>query len=111
MSNKENYDISLSNNSSLLKETELVEVKTNNLKKGQSGYSQLINESEISTSSELLEIENNKNDMVNNKINHEIFFQEEINYRKGNLQTFFYDMNGVPKIVIGPDCKYIYYLI
>ena len=78
MSNKENYDISLSNNSSLLKETELVEVKTNNLKKGQSGYSQLINESEISTSSELLEIENNKNDIVNNKINHEIFFQEEI---------------------------------
>lgn len=111
MSNNENYDISLSNNSSLLKETELVEVKTNNLKKGQSGYSQLINESEISTSSELLEIENNKNDIVNNKINHEIFFQEEINYRKGNLQTFFYDMNGVPKIVIGPDCKYIYYLI
>jgi len=39
------------------------------------------------------------------------FVQEEINYRKGNLQTFFYDMNGVPKIVIGPDCKYIYYLI
>ena len=67
MSNNGNYDISLSNNSSLLKETELVEVKTNNLKKGQSGYSQLINESEISTSSELLEIENNKNDIVKNK--------------------------------------------
>ena len=38
MSKNGNYDISLSNNSSLLKETELVEVNTNNLKKGKSGY-------------------------------------------------------------------------
>ena len=104
MSKNENYDISLSDNSSLLKETELVEVNTKNLKEGKSGYSQLINENEISTSSELLEIENNKNN-TDNKINHEIFFQEEINYRKGNLQTFYYDINGSPKIVIGPDCK------
>ena len=44
---------------------------------------------------------------TNDKITHEIFFQEEINYRKGNLHTFFYDINGVPQIVIGPDCKYI----
>ena len=24
---------------------------------------------------------------------------------KGNLHLFFYDKNGVPRIVIGPDCK------
>ena len=24
---------------------------------------------------------------------------------KGNLYLFFYDKNGVPRIVIGPDCK------
>ena len=113
MSKNENYDISLSNNPSLTKETELIEIHTKNLKKGKgkSGYSQLINESEISTSSELLEKEKEKNDNLYNNITHEIFFQEEINYRKGNLFTYLYDNNGVPKIVIGPDCKYIKYFI
>ena len=111
MSKNDSNDISLQKDSSLTKETELVEVDTKNLHKGISGYSKLINENEISTSSELLEIENknNKNNDINtnDKITHEIFFQEEINYRKGNLHTFFYDINGVPQIVIGPDCKYI----
>ena len=111
MSKNDINDISLQKDSTLTKETELVEVDTKNLKKGISGYSKLINENEISTSSELLEIENknNKNNALNtsDKITHEIFFQEEINYRKGNLHTFFYDINGVPQIVIGPDCKYI----
>ena len=111
MSKNDINDISLQKDSPLTKETELVEVDTKNLKKGISGYSKLINENEISTSSELLEIENknNKNNDINSndKITHEIFFQEEINYRKGNLHTFFYDINGVPQIVIGPDCKYI----
>ena len=111
MSKNDINDISLQKDSPLTKETELVEVDTKNLKKGISGYSKLINENEISTSSELLEIENknNKNNALNtnDKITHEIFFQEEINYRKGNLHTFFYDINGVPQIVIGPDCKYI----
>ena len=111
MSKNDSNDISLQKDSPLTKETELVEVDTKNLKKGISGYSKLINENEISTSSELLEIENknNKNNDINSndKITHEIFFQEEINYRKGNLHTFFYDINGVPQIVIGPDCKYI----
>ena len=111
MSKNDINDISLQKDSPLTKETELVEVDTKNLKKGISGYSKLINENEISTSSELLEIENknNKNNSLNSndKITHEIFFQEEINYRKGNLHTFFYDINGVPQIVIGPDCKYI----
>ena len=110
MSKNDINDISLQKDSPLTKETELVEVDTKNLKKGISGYSKLINENEISTSSELLEIENknNKNNDINSndKITHEIFFQEEINYRKGNLHTFFYDINGVPQIVIGPDCKY-----
>ena len=111
MSKNDINDISLQKDSPLTKETELVEVDTKNLKKGISGYSKLINENEISTSSELLEIENknNKNNDINtnDKITHEIFFQEEINYRKGNMHTFFYDINGVPQIVIGPDCKYI----
>ena len=111
MSKNDINDISLQKDSPLTKETELVEVDTKNLKKGISGYSKLINENEISTSSELLEIENknNKNNALNtsDKITHEIFFQEEINYRKGNMHTFFYDINGVPQIVIGPDCKYI----
>ena len=111
MSKNDINDISLQKDSTLTKETELVEVDTKNLKKGISGYSKLINENEISTSSELLEIENknNKNNALNtsDKITHEIFFQEEINYRKGNMHTFFYDINGVPQIVIGPDCKYI----
>ena len=111
MSKNENYDISLENNSSINKETELVEIDTKNLKKGKAGYSQLINENEISTSSESLEIENNNIKKDNNKISHEIFFQEEINFRKGNLFTYFYDINGIPKIVIGPDCKNIIYLI
>jgi len=111
MSKNDINDISLQKDSPLTKGTELVEVDTKNLKKGISGYSKLINENEISTSSELLEIENknNKNNDINtnDKITHEIFFQEEINYRKGNMHTFFYDINGVPQIVIGPDCKYI----
>jgi len=29
-------------------------------------------------------------------------------YRKGKLHTFFYDKNGNPRIVIGPDCKYVF---
>ena len=112
MSKNENYDISLSNNSNLMKETELVELDSNHLKKGSSGYSQLINENEISTSSELLEIENDNNEdgNINKKLSHEIFFQEEINYRKGNLHTFLYDINGNPKIVIGPDWGYALFL-
>ena len=113
MSKNESYDISLQKDTPLTKETELIEVDTKNLKKGISGYSELINENEMSISSESLKNENknNKNNKNNDnktddKITHEIFFQEEIKYRKGNLYTFFYDINGVPKIVIGPDCKY-----
>jgi len=103
MSNNENYDIS-TNNTEYLKETELVEVNPNNLTGKNSGYAPL-SENEISTSSEILEMHNNEKSN-NNKIDNQIFFEEKINYRKGNMHTFFYDINGHPKIVIGPDCKY-----
>ena len=81
----------LTNNSNIIKETELIEMKNSE------GYSQLSkNEASISTStsSELLEINNNN----------------KIKYRKGNLYTFLYDEKGIPKIVIGPDWGYSLFL-
>ena len=108
MSKNENYDIS-TKNEGYMKETELVEVNPKNLTGKDSGYT-IINENEISTSSELLNINNNNENNNNNKIDNNIFFEETINYRKGNMHTFFYDINGHPKIVIGPDCKF-YFLI
>jgi hypothetical protein len=104
MSKNENYDIS-TNNQEYMKETELVEVNPKNLTGKDSGYTK-ISENEISTSSELLNINNNENNNINNKVDNHIFFEETINYRKGNMHTFFYDLNGHPKIVIGPDCKF-----
>ena len=108
MSKNEIYDIS-TNNEGYMKQTELVEVNPDNLTGKDSGYTK-INENEISTSSEILNI-NNKENNNNNKIDNNIFFEETINYRKGNMHTFFYDINGHPKIVIGPDCKFIFNLI
>ena len=106
MSKNENYDIS-TNNEGFMRETELIDVNPKNLTEKNSGYTK-INENEISTSSELLNINNNK-EINNNKIDNNIFFEETINYRKGNMHTFFYDINGHPKIVIGPDCKFYFF--
>ena len=102
MSKNENYDIS-TNDIEIKKETELIEINPKNLTGKDSGYTPL-SESEISTSSELLETNNGKQNVKNN----EIFFKDKIKYRKGNLFTFFYNSNGIPRIAIGPDCKFIY---
>ena len=102
MSKNENYDIS-TNEIEIKKETELIEINPKKLTGKNSGYTQL-SESEITTSSELLETNKEKTSDESN----EIFFSEKIKYRKGNLFTFFYDRNGIPRIVIGPDCKFIY---
>ena len=116
-SNIQNYDISASNGNEC-NETELVDVKNSNLTNKDSGYSQLnSNENETTISTEYEENNDNNEDfndlkqqfnnsrIINNPLvvkNEQI---KEIKYRKGNLHIFCYDKNGVPKIVIGPDCK------
>ena len=114
-----NYDISLENKK-ISNETELVEVNNNHIINKDSGYSHLNNneneETIISTEfaenvdysidlSELKERFNNS-EIINNPLVVKKISNNEIKYRKGNLFTFFYDSNGIPKIVIGPDCKY-----
>jgi hypothetical protein len=116
-SNNKNFDISLENNKGS-HETELVEVNPNNLTGKESGYSYLNNnESEGTISTEFAENNDNSEDFTelkeqfNNsvKIKNPLVVkkesQKEIKYRKGRLHTFFYDKRGVPKIVLGPDCK------
>ena len=117
-SNNQNFDISLENNK-ISNETELVEVNNNQLINKDSGYSHLnSNENEeaiISTeyaestenSADLSELKEqfNNSGIINNPLVVKKISKREIKYRKGNLFTFFYDNNGIPKIVIGPDCK------
>ena len=120
-SNTQNYDISYKKKSET-NETEMVEVNSNNIKGKDSGYSHLNineneNENENSISTEYLE--NNDNEDFNDLkeqfndstiINNPLVKQNEnikqIKYRKGNLHTFFYNNKGIPRIVIGPDCKF-----
>ena len=47
----------------------------------------------------------NNSKIINNPLVVKNEKTKEIKYRKGNLYTFFYDKKGIPKIVIGPDCK------
>lgn len=108
MLNNENKNRTLTNKLGL-KETELIDMNRNDIKNINSGYSK-IQENEISTSSKLLEIneDNDNNDKDNNIsgiITNSMYYDGEIKYRTGNLYTFFYDEKGIPKIVIGPDCK------
>ena len=108
MLNNENKNRTLTNKLGL-KETELIDMNRNDTKNINSGYSK-IQENEISTSSKLLEIneDNDNNDKDNNIsgiITNSMYYDGEIKYRTGNLYTFFYDEKGIPKIVIGPDCK------
>ena len=108
MLNNENKNRTLTNKLGL-KETELIDMNRKDIKNINSGYSK-IQENEISTSSKLLEIneDNDNNDKDNNIsgiITNSMYYDGEIKYRTGNLYTFFYDEKGIPKIVIGPDCK------
>ena len=108
MVNNEDKNRTLTNKLGL-KETELIDMNRNDIKNINSGYSK-IQENEISTSSKLLEIneDNDNNDKDNNIsgiITNSMYYDGEIKYRTGNLYTFFYDEKGIPKIVIGPDCK------
>ena len=109
-SNIQSFDISLNNNTEV-NETELVEVNPNNLTGKNSGYENLNNnENELPLNFESNEVfselrdESNKSAIINNPL-----IQKnkliDIKYRRGNLHTYFYDKNGIPKIVIGPDCK------
>ena len=116
-SKNQSYDISSTNNNAI-NETELVEVNPNNLTGKDSGYSTLnSNENEIASSTEYTE--NNdinedfkelKEQFNNSKIINNPLMNNEsgkkIKYRKGNLHTFLYDENGIPRIVIGPDWGY-----
>ena len=98
----QNYDISLSNNDDS-NQTELVNVKNNN------------SNSELTSSTEYEENNDNSEDftelkhqfnnsvVVSNPLVKKKETKKKIKYRKGNLHTFFYDENGLPRIVIGPD--------
>ena len=117
-SNNPNYDISYNNNLES-NETEMVEVNQNKLIGKSSGYSHLNNnENETSISTEYIENNDNSEDfndlkeqfndstIINNPLVKQKENNKQIKYRKGNLYTFFYNNKGIPKIVIGPDCKY-----
>ncbi len=108
ISNSQNYDI-LSSSSNQLNETELVEVNPKNLTGKNSGYSNLNsneNETEFEENNEDykdIKEQFNKSTIINNPL-----IKKDsgiIKFRKGNLHICFYDENGIPKIVIGPDCK------
>lgn len=115
MSSNKNISFSDKND---FKETEMVEVNPKNLIGKDSGYSHLnINENETTISEEYLESDNNddfselkkqfnNSTLINNPLVKQEEPKKEIKYRKGNLYTFFYNNKGIPKIVIGPDCKY-----
>lgn len=118
-SNNQNYDISLNNNNNNneVQETELVEVNTNNSSDKKSGYSFLDN-SENTSSTEYVENNDNIDDftelkkqfnnskVISNPLVKKSSPKQKIKYRKGNLHTFLYDENGIPRIVIGPDWGY-----
>ena len=110
----QNYDISLTDNNES-KETELVVVNPKNLTDKESGYSHLNNNENETISTEFGENIDNTDDyndlkeqFNNSKIINKPLVKDsekKIKYRKGKLHTFFYDSNGIPLIVIGPDCK------
>ena len=109
ISSNQNKDISLSNNNT--KFTELVEVNSND----NTEYINL-NNSGITSTSEHTDINDDedfkklKEQFNNTLIKDKTLTKEKtIKYRKGNLHTFLYDNKGNPRIVIGPDCKNIYF--
>ena len=119
-----NYDISIENKK-ISNETELVEVNVDYIINKDYGYSHLnINENEetiistesaenVDSSKDLSDLKEqfNNSEIINNPLVVKKISKSEIKYRKGNLFIFFYDSNGRPKIVIGPDCKYFLIII
>ena len=119
-----NYDISIENKK-ISNETELVEVNVDYIINKDYGYSHLnINENEetiistesaenVDSSKDLSDLKEqfNNSEIINNPLVVKKISKSEIKYRKGNLFIFFYDRNGRPKIVIGPDCKYFLIII
>ena len=64
-------------------------------------------ETSISSQSKFSEI----NTIQEQKNNKNKFKYIEHYFDKGNVLKYFYDKNGIPKIVIGPHCKKKYYYI
>ena len=115
ISNENNFDISLSKED--CPQTELITVNLNSSIDKQNDYSNINNE--IASSTELGENyddedSNRLKEQFNNPIVNDKSILEKnqnkktIKYRKGNLYII-YNKNGEPKIVIGPDCKYLFY--
>ena len=109
ISSNQNKDISLSNNNT--KFTELVEVNSND----NAEYINL-NNSGITSTSEHTDINDDEDfkklkEQFNNTLikDKTLTKEKNIKYRKGNLHTFLYDNKGNPRIVIGPDCKNLYF--
>ena len=112
-SNKKNDDVTLTNSNNL-SEAELIEVKTDYLN---------LNTTQASSTIEFCETNDKDGDFNNPKVhfnnslmdNKQIVSKKEhkkiTKYRKGKLYTFFYDKNGNPRIVIGPDCKHLFIII
>ena len=111
ISNEKNYDISLSNED--YPQTELISVKLNNFIDKQ-------NNDHNKNNIELTEFRENCDDEEESNILEQLTNprkdakslsvqnqdKKTIKYRKGNLYII-YNKNGNPKIVIGPDCKYL----
>ena len=109
-SNKKNYDVSLTNSNNL-SGAELIEIKTDYLN---------LNTTQASSTIEFCETNDKDGDFNSQKVhfnnsligNNHIASKKEhkkvTKYRKGKLHTFFYDKNGNPRIVIGPDCKFVF---
>ncbi len=110
-SSSQKYDI-LSSSNNHLNETELVEVNQSNLTGKNSEYSNLNSiekETEFEENKDINEDFKDLKEQFNNSaiINSPLVKKDsgKIKFRKGNLHIYFYDKNGIPLIVIGPDCK------
>lgn len=114
--NEKNYDISLSIGE--YPQTELITVKLNNSIDNKKEHLN-INNSEISSSTEFRENFDDEDDsnFLKDQFSNSVIDvndlreknedKKTIKYRRGNLYIF-YDKKGYPKIVIGPDCKFLF---
>ena len=113
---EKNYYISLSIEE--FPQVELIKVKLNNSNDIRNDDSNK-NNTEITSSTEFGENYDDEDSNIlkekfSNSLIDDKFLLEKnqdkkvIKYRKGNLYII-YNKNGEPKIVIGPDCKYLFY--